>query len=801
MNILPGKSFDENEFLSPKSEYDVTYMWLWNVPITRELIDRELDAYKRAGINSLYIVPLPKDFRPETIRTYLSPEYMTEEYLDLAEYAVRRALELGMKPWLYDEGGWPSGGACGITLRENSNARLKFLETREIKLHCDERFIPDEGFVALFDKKRRLPEDYIATRNVTVTAYYVIEKSFDGNRVDYTNASVTESFINNTYEKYKSRLGDLFGDSLPIIFTDEPGLLRSSIADDEFSLFKERFGYDLCDYIYVLENDGAECKTEEEVRARIDHGILLGELFKKNTFEPLSRWCEENGIYYSGHLDIDNRPFGGMLKGTFSMVDALRQFHVPAVDVIWEQIRYPYGERCHLDEETRGFGFFPRLASSAARQRGRNVAATESLGIYGDALTHDEIRFVTNYQFIRGINAVNYGSITIGSSRASCLISRPNFRPEKPGFFNMREINEYYARLSYLARLGYAEGDTALYMPCRDYWADPDTLDLASEEFKALGTALEAKNIPFDIIDDAGILEARDTGDGLKLGDAVYRHIAVPKCKYMPCEVKEKIAKYLGEGAPVCKFKSDKLRVMTRRLDGDRLVFIFNEGEPSVTEKFTLGCGRRVYRLDARSGKIYREENPSFTLTSGDIAVYLVTDKEYESAACEVTYTALPEDFAPVAHRQFIIEYEGVKNLYGDGKIKITPDFSGEITYRGRYELPSEPMPGEEYRITLEGFSSTVCVKLGEYEIPLGMSPMYATLDGTYLKKSGEIEITVANTAANEIYAKMDVISSHPRAEVGAYQQRLDVTECRRPQLKFGKIKIEKLAKENRYEH
>ena len=380
MNILPGKDFKAEEFRTPTSEYDVTYMWIWNVPVTRELIDAELCEYKKAGINSLYIVPLPKDFRPETIRTFLSPEYLTEEYLDLMEYTVRRCVELGMKPWLYDEGGWPSGGACGITLKENPGAKLKFLEKRMVRLECDERFRPSENFVALFDGKRRLPDDYIAARAVSLTAYYVIEKSFDGNRVDYTDGSVTETFINNTYEKFKERLSDLFGDSLPIIFTDEPGLMRNSVGADEFELFEKRFGYDLRDYLYVIEDSGRLCDTEEEIRARIDHGILMGELFKKNTFDLLSRWCEKNGIYYSGHLDVDNRPFGGMSKCTFSMVDALRQFHVPGVDVIWEQIRYPYGGRPPLDEETRGFGFFPRLASSAARQRGRNVAVTESLG-------------------------------------------------------------------------------------------------------------------------------------------------------------------------------------------------------------------------------------------------------------------------------------------------------------------------------------------------------------------------------------------------------------------------------------
>ena len=85
MNIKPGMSFSQNELQAPKNEYAVTYMWFWNEPITRELIDAELSEYKKAGISSIYIVPLPKDFRPETIRTFLSPEYLTDEFF---EYVV-----------------------------------------------------------------------------------------------------------------------------------------------------------------------------------------------------------------------------------------------------------------------------------------------------------------------------------------------------------------------------------------------------------------------------------------------------------------------------------------------------------------------------------------------------------------------------------------------------------------------------------------------------------------------------------------------------------------------------------------
>ena len=800
MNIKSGMSFSPEMLAAPSGEFNVCYSWTWNAPVTKEGIDERLSGFVKAGIKCLYILPLPKDFRPERLRTFLDPEYLTENFFELVDYALHRASDLGIEAWIYDEGGWPSGGACYHTIRENPDATMKVLESREVHFESDERFKPEEGFIALFDGKRRLTDDYISARSFTATAYYAVPKPDHGNRVDNTCASVTDTFINNTYEAYKSCVGDMFGDALPLFFTDEPGLFRNALAYNEFELFEKEYGYDLRDYIYVLEGGGEEAITEKEIQARIDHFTLVGKLFRENTCEKLEAWCEKNGVYYAGHLDVDNRPWGGMAKGYFSHTDLLRHFHVPGIDVIWEQIRYPYGGRAPLDDETLGYGFFPRLAPSAARQAGRNVSLTESLGIYGDGLTPDDIRYVINYQMIRGINAINFAPISFGSSRMSALMSRPNFRPEKPGFYNLKHINDYYAGLSYLCRLGEAEIDAALYHPCRDYAGTPGDLDEASVSFKELGTALEEKNIAFDIIDDNAILAATDTGDGLKIGDALYRHIAVPKNKYMPEAVKKKIAPYIGEGAPIYTPKCDKLRFMTRKVDNSRLWFVFNEGEPTVTEELDIAGEKKLYRIDLACGEMYREAVAKPTLLCGDIAVYLVTDEEYETATQTVTDSVEIDGFKAQRYDRFTIEYYGIHNEHHDGVPTVTEDFSGTVYYTADYELKEAPKAKDRYRIALEGFSVSAEVKLdGKYACDLGMSPMQAIIPAGLLKKRGKIEIAVSNTAANELVSKREFIkNTFPMAEIGAYAMgksgSMPTFEERRAPLLFGKVKIEKLG-------
>ena len=89
----PGQNFNQNLLKNPPLECEVTYSWLWNEPVTKEGIDERLAGFLKAGIKSLYILPLPKDFRPDTLRTFLAPEYLTKEFWEIVNYAFRKCVQ------------------------------------------------------------------------------------------------------------------------------------------------------------------------------------------------------------------------------------------------------------------------------------------------------------------------------------------------------------------------------------------------------------------------------------------------------------------------------------------------------------------------------------------------------------------------------------------------------------------------------------------------------------------------------------------------------------------------------------
>ena len=98
MNINAGAKFDQKLLKNPPLECEVTYSWNWNEPITKEGIDERLEGFLKAGIKSLYILPFPKDFRPDTLRTFMAPEYLSKEFFELVSYALHKCKKLGIKP-------------------------------------------------------------------------------------------------------------------------------------------------------------------------------------------------------------------------------------------------------------------------------------------------------------------------------------------------------------------------------------------------------------------------------------------------------------------------------------------------------------------------------------------------------------------------------------------------------------------------------------------------------------------------------------------------------------------------------
>ena len=153
------------------------YTWFWNTTITKEGIKKQIDEMYAAGIRGFYVLGEPEYFRPNVRRTHLSPEYLSEEYLDLLYYAYELAAEKGMEYWLYNEGGFPSGMVCGKIRNMRPHLAKKHVGYREFRLSEGEAYEVKEDSIVAFVGGEKIEGGFVAeaTEGVVVGEYIMID--------------------------------------------------------------------------------------------------------------------------------------------------------------------------------------------------------------------------------------------------------------------------------------------------------------------------------------------------------------------------------------------------------------------------------------------------------------------------------------------------------------------------------------------------------------------------------------------------------------------------------------------------
>ena len=126
-------SIFKTDLIKPDAFYWPGYLWFWNDRLVENEIFSRLGDMNSVGAKSLWIIPVPGDFRPDSMPTDMEPDYLSKEYLELFSRMVGEMKRLDMRLWLYDEGGWPSGGVCGRIVRKNPRLAQQTLRRIEIK--------------------------------------------------------------------------------------------------------------------------------------------------------------------------------------------------------------------------------------------------------------------------------------------------------------------------------------------------------------------------------------------------------------------------------------------------------------------------------------------------------------------------------------------------------------------------------------------------------------------------------------------------------------------------------------------
>ena len=724
--------FNLSSFESPDASYAPVYVWVWNDICTRKIIDEQLAEMQRLGIRAFYILPEPKEFRPDSMPTNLLPEYLTTEFFDLCAYAIDKGTSLGMNCWIYDEGGWPSGSACGKVVKDHP------------------------------------------------------EYASGGNYPDLLNRDATEYFIDITHKKYAAATRNFTA-----VFTDEPKAPFNPFNKDLADKYESIFGESILPYFPLIENE--EKPTEENIRILYRWYDLCSHAFCENYLLPCKKWANDNGFSFTGHLDKDHSPHGCMNGGgNFNLMRALRCFDIPGIDVIWRQI-YPDTKVKIKDDMNAYNGFYPRYASSSAAQNGTKLAMSEIFGVAGPGLTYDIMRYTVGYQAVRGINIFNPFNFPLGRKGQLLAQELPVFTENQPYYRYLGQFNRYTERLSYISSLGERVYETALYYPVSDFQGRLNA-ESAAKEFDALGRKLEDMTVDFDIVDDDVIQAAEITDNGcMYIGKAKYKHIIIPCNAYIPDATQKALNHFIGCGGkvthelsclkPVIKTDGNGLRAMHRKTDDADIFILFNESEKVGDYRVCLPSSNG-YSLDLMNGTLQNLQTENgilkLTLATGETAVILLTNEKYDAKnkkdfkfAFEIT-----GEFMFRKGTELICNengFDGVNRYdktvpikFGDWSYQIGSAYSGSGVYETTFTLPDEKA-GKEGVINLGDVRFAASVYLNEQFLGTSLMPPYSLkIPVGLLDKVNKLKIVVTNTSANW-YTHTDYFDKWKTEELSPY--------------------------------
>ncbi|MEN8117465.1 MAG: glycosyl hydrolase [Bacteroidota bacterium] len=496
-------------FQDPPSEYRTAPFWVWNNDVSKEDIDRTLSEFKDKGIGGVFLHP----------RYGLITEYLSEEWFELTEYSLKRAEELDMKLWIYDENSFPSGFAGGHVAAQMPEANSEGIALKPYLM--DVLQIPDE-----VDRPKHIfkkeGENWIEiTGNlekekgkkgefcVLALNDYSTSKWYGGySYVDLLKPGVTEKFLEITMPGYEKSIGHEFGGRVPGVFTDEPntntmGAGPIRYTPDLYEQFEKQWGYDLQPHIMSLITETGDWK---KVRHNYQSTIL--QLFIDRWSKPWNKYTEEKNLQWTGHYWEHGWP--SPKEGPDNM--AMYAWHqTPAVDMLFN------AEESRPDQ----FGNIRNIKelSSVVNQFERHRALSETYGAAGWELTFDDMKRLGDWEFVLGVNFMNQHLSYISMAGDRKHDFPQSFGTHSPYWGLFRYQADYFARLSMALSSGFQRNHILIIEPTTTAWMYYNPTDRANEkmyqiqkQFEPFLEQLEKFQVEYDlgcenIIKDHGKIE------------------------------------------------------------------------------------------------------------------------------------------------------------------------------------------------------------------------------------------------------------------------------------------------------
>ncbi len=470
--------------------------------------------------------------------------------------------ERGMGVWLYDECGYPSASANGLTLLGHPEYEARgFAELRAEgpgtvwnRPSTFEKIIfacKDDGTPVPFDANHAEGADRV----------YVVRPLFEGSHAQncgwgprhYPNLldkAAVASFISCTYDKYYDKTKG-FG-KFEAVFTDEPSLMSGYVnctvpmpytflpwTEEMPAKYLQMHGRELWKDMPVLFS-----REERFEEGKVRFWQTVSQLMNEAYFDQIEKWCAAHGIKFSGHCLLEE----GLAMHTplyGNLVRQLKTFDYPGVDMLT-------GDPEAYKFSSADYALAPRYVGGAARMTGKtDRVMVEICPIQGadrdSDFTFAEERGTMDLIFRAGINHIN-----------SYLVSS-RLGDDFPHY------SDIFARCAYMLRGARWTGRIGMFYPIetvQGYYC-PEKIGvnngarlseaetLAEETLRTLNRGLAAAQLDWTFVDSEWIGEAVLDGGSLSANGLSVDVVVMPAVRWLPAGTREKLREFENSGGLV----------------------------------------------------------------------------------------------------------------------------------------------------------------------------------------------------------------------------------------------------------
>lgn len=538
----------ETKWLEPTQTSKPWTRWWWmGNAVDKKNVLRELNEFAHSGIGGVEITPIYGVKGEE----YRSVKYLSPGFTEVIDFTASEAAKLGMGVDLPPGSGWRCGGP--FVPEEKGLWNLKITK---YKLKEGENWkIPDEltGIESIVFRSKNKSEilsgdEFKAKSDGTV---YFVQRIKSGNKVkraaeggkgwaiDTFNEDVTNWYLNEFWKRLGIEEGKLrcfFHDSFEYTGDFTPNFLTE---------FKNRRGYDLNNYLYVLAGD---CEDSDLIaRVKSDYRETLADLVLESFIQPMTEWAHRHGSLNK------NQAHGS----PGNILDLYAACDIPETEL--------FGRLKAGKPEI----YIQKFASSAAHVTGKKLISSESFTWLDEhwTVTPSELIKATNRFFLAGINHMFFHGTCYSPEDAEwpgwLFYASTQLNNRNPIWREMPTLFKYIERTQNIMQQSKPMNDVLVYWPYYDVVASEGKLFnhigveshpdwFFKQPIAKVAEKLESYGYTYDFISDSQIQKCEtDAGRIITEGQAEYKVIIIPETEFMPMKTMEQLEQLLADGGKI----------------------------------------------------------------------------------------------------------------------------------------------------------------------------------------------------------------------------------------------------------